>query len=280
VPRGRKGVALKEMAAPGRAAAHELLKAGLSAIGYAKAVNVIRLEDVLRELETLGGLLRDPEKYYVTVFGTPGAGAPWGWRAEGHHLSLNFTLVPGRPVAVTPAFFGANPATVRSGAHTGLRALAEEQDLGLALARSIAAELRPRFVIAGDSPGDIVTGPGRGEGLKAPAGIALGDLPAEQQATAARLIQTYARNMRADVADEEWAKIRAAGLERVHFAWAGAIDPGRPHYYRLHGPTVLIEYDNTQNGANHIHSVWHDPRNDFGADLLRAHYEHGHHRAG
>ena len=134
-------------------------------------------------------------------------------------------------------------------------------------------------MIATSSLGDIVSGPRRTESLKAPAGLGLGDMSPEQRALAMRLIETYARNMRAEIAEHELRAIRDAGLERIHFAWAGPIDPARPHYYRLHGPTVLIEYDNTQNDANHIHSVWHDPRNSFGADLLRAHYLTGHHHA-
>jgi hypothetical protein len=278
VPRRREGLAFKDMPAPARAAAHELMKASLSAVGYAKAVSVIRLEGVLRQLETFGALLRDPENYSVTVFGRPGSAAPWGWRLEGHHLSLNFTLVPERPVVVTPAFMGANPAEVPSGPLKGLRTLDREQDLGRALARSMDAAQRRRMVIAADSLGDIVSGPGRGDSLKEPAGAPLAGMSGTQRDTAMRLLEEYARNMRADVADEELRRIRAAGLERIHFAWAGPVEPGHGHYYRLHGPTVLIEYDNTQNDANHIHSVWHDPRNDFGADLLRAHYGHGHHR--
>jgi hypothetical protein len=278
VPRRRQGLPFKDMPAPARAATHELLKSALSAAGYEKAVNVIRLEEVLRQLETLG-FFRDPENYYVSIFGTPGAAGPWGWRLEGHHLSLNFTVVPGRPIAVTPAFLGANPASVPGGPLQGLRALKDEQDLGLALAQSLGPVLQPRLMIASSSLGDIVSGPGRIENLKTPAGIGLGEMSAEQQALALRLVETYARNMRAEIADAELRAIRDAGLEQLHFAWAGPIHPARPHYYRLHGPTVLIEYDNTQNDANHIHSVWHDPRNSFGADLLRAHYRTGHHHA-
>jgi hypothetical protein len=278
VPRSREGVAFKDMPPPARAAADELIKASLSAEGYAKAMNVIRLEGVLRQIETFGGLLRDPDNYAVTVFGAPAPAARWGFRLEGHHLSLNFTLVPGRPMAVTPAFLGANPAEVPSGPLKGLRALAREQDLGRALARSMDAAQRQRMMIGADSLGDIVSGPGRGESLKAPAGVALADLSGAQRDTATRLIEAYARTMRDEAAEEALRAIGAAGLERVHFAWAGSVEPGRRHYYRLHGPTVLIEHDNTQNDANHIHSVWHDPRNDFGADLLRAHYRHGHPR--
>jgi hypothetical protein len=278
VPRRRQGLPFKEMPPPARASTHELMKTALSAGGYEKAANVIRLEEVLRQLESLG-FFRDPENYYVSIFGTPGTAGPWGWRLEGHHLSLNFTIVPGRSVAVTPAFMGANPATVRSGPLQGLRTLKDEQDFGLALAQSLSPSLQPKAMIATSSLGDIVSGPGRTETLKAPTGLAFGELSPGQRALAVRLVETYARNMRPEIAEHELRAMRDAGVERIHFAWAGPIDPARPHYYRLHGPTVLIEYDNTQNDANHIHSVWHDPRNSFGADLLRAHYRSGHHHA-
>jgi len=278
IPRSRSGVAFKEMSQAGRTAAHELVKVSLSGVGYAKAVSVMKLEDVLRQLETFGGLMRDPEKYYVSVFGAPDAAGPWGWRLEGHHLSLNFSLVPGRPISVTPAFFGANPAEVPSGPQRGQRTLPEEHELAFALARGIDAGSRARFVIAAESPGDIVSGPGRADSLKTPAGLSLGELGTEQRTLALRLIETYARNMRTDIADDELRRMREAGIETVRFAWAGPIDPKHPHYYRLHGPTLLIEYDNSQNRANHVHSVWHDPRNDFGVDPLRAHYESSDHR--
>jgi hypothetical protein len=269
-------VPFKAMPAPARTAAHELMKASLSAIGYTKATNVIQLETVLRQIESFG-LSRDPENYAFTVFGNPGVDAPWGWRVEGHHLSLNFTLVPGQPVAMTPAFLGANPAEVPSGPRKGQRALAAEQDLGRALARSLSEAQRARTVIAAESLGDIVTGPGRADSLATPAGLPLADMTGDQRSLAAKLIEEYARNMRSDLAEQELRRMREAGAERVHFAWAGPLDAGRAHYYRLHGPTLLIEYDNTQNNANHIHSVWHDPKRDFGLDLLRAHYLRGHH---
>ena len=272
VPRRREGLPLKDMAADSRTAAHALLQAGLSAAGYAKVQDVMRLEGVLRQLETFGAFNRDPENYAVTIFGKPGQGAPWGWRFEGHHLSLNFTVVPGRAVAVTPAFLGANPAEVPSGSLKGLRVLQAEQDLGLALAGSLDPSQRLQATIAAESLGDIVSGPGREQSLRAPAGVPAGSLGGESRTLVLRLLEAYARNMRGDLAESELRKLHAAGIERVHFAWAGPIDARRPHYYRLHGPTVLIEYDNTQNSANHIHSVWHDPRSNFGADLLGAHY--------
>jgi hypothetical protein len=278
IPRRREGVAFRELPGAARTAAHELMKVSLSGVGYAKATNVIRLEEVLQQLETFGPLLRDPDNYALTVFGTPGAAGPWGWRLEGHHLSLNFSVVPGKPIAVTPAFFGANPAEVPKGPLKGLRTLVREQDLGLALARSMEPPQRPRMLIGEQSMGDIVSGPGRGGSLASPVGLPLGEMTGDQRALAGLLIEEYARNMRAEMAEEELRRAQEAGIERVHFAWAGSLQAGRPHYYRLHGPTLLIEYDNTQNEANHIHSVWHDPRNDFGLDLLRAHYRDGHRR--
>jgi hypothetical protein len=276
VPRSREGLAFKDMPAPARAAAHELMKASLSAVGYAKAANIIQLEEVLRRLETFGALLRDPENYSITVFGAPDGAGSWGWRLEGHHLSLNFTLVPGKPIAMTPAFLGANPAEVPSGPHKGLRTLAGEQDLARALARSVEPRLRPRLIIDTRSLGDIVSGPGRAPSLATMAGLPLADMTGDQRGLALRLVEEYARNMRAELAESELGRLREAGIESLHFAWAGSLEPGKAHYYRLHGPTLLIEYDNSQNDANHIHSVWHDPRNDFGLDLLRSHYRHGH----
>jgi hypothetical protein len=276
VPRRREGVAFKDMPAPARAAAHDLMKASLSAAGYGKAVNIIRLEEVLRRLETIG-LMRDPENYAFTVFGNPGPSAPWGWRVEGHHLSLNFLLAPGKPVAMTPAFLGANPAQVRSGPQKGARALAAEEDLARALVSSLNETQRSRTVIAAQSLGDIVSGPGRADSLTKPVGLALADMTGDQRGQALRLVEEYARNMRAELAEQELSRMRQADPAQVHFAWAGAIEPGKAHYYRLHGPTFLIELDNTQNDANHIHSVWHDPQRDFGLDALKAHYDHGHH---
>jgi hypothetical protein len=270
VPRGRKGLPFKDMTPKARRAAHELIQASLSSVGYAKVMHIFEVEEVLGGLEGSGSF-RDPEKYYVTVFGDPGAQAPWGWRVEGHHLSLNFTLAPGQPAAVTPTFFGANPAEVRSGPKRGLRTLAQEQDLGFALARAVDKSLRARMLIAAQAPSDLVSGPGREDSLKSFAGIPVGELPPDARTLAQRLIEVYAGRLRSELAEGELRKLHESGLERVHFAWAGPIDPARGHYYRLHGPTILIEYDNTQNDANHIHSVWRDFNGDFGADLLREH---------
>ena len=228
VPRRREGLAFKDMPAPARAAAHELMKASLSAVGYAKAVNVIRLEEVLRRLETFGALLRDPENYSITVFGHPAAAAPWGWRLEGHHLSLNFTLVPGKPIAMTPAFLGANPAEVPAGPHQGLRALAAEQDLARTLARSVEPRLRPRLIIDTRSLGDIVSGPGRALSLATTAGLPLADLTGDQRSLALRLVEEYAHNMRAELAAESSAACARPGSSRCTSPGRARSSPARP----------------------------------------------------
>ena len=279
VPRRREGVAFKDMPAAARTAAHELMKSSLSAAGYGKATDIIRLEEVLRRLETIG-LMRDPENYAFTVFGTPGSSAPWGWRVEGHHLSLNFLITPGEPVAMTPAFLGANPAQVPSGPQKGARALPAEEDLARALVSSLTEAQRSRTIIAARSLGDIVSGPGRADSLATPAGLPLADMSSDQRQQAVRLVEEYARNMRTELAEQELSRMRQADPTRIHFAWAGSIEAGKAHYYRLHGPTLLIELDNTQNDANHIHSVWHDPQRDFGLDALKAHYDRGPHPPG
>jgi hypothetical protein len=277
IPRRRAGLALKDMTADERTAAHKLLRVGLSTVGYRKVLDIMRLEEVLRGLEFFP-FSRDPENYAFTVFGTPGSALPWGWRVEGHHLSLNFTVVADKHVAVTPAFMGANPAEVPAGSFKGLRVLAGRQDLARQLVQHLEPAQHGEMLIGTQSLGDIVSGPGRDDSLKSPAGLPLAAMNQAGRDLAVRLIEAYARDMRDEFAAVELTRIHEAGIEKIHFAWAGGLEPGQAHYYRLHGPTLLIEYDNTQNDASHIHSVWRDLSNDFGADLLRLHYETGHHR--
>jgi hypothetical protein len=272
-PRRRRGIPLKELSPEARRLAHELLRSGLSASGYRKATDVIALEGVLREIE---GPYRDPDLYFFSIFGTPAPGAPWGWRVEGHHLSLNYTVADGLAVSHTPSFFGANPATVREGPLAGKRALAGEEDLARTLVFSLDARQRAQAVFRNAAPSDIVTGTAERVDPLAPAGIAAAELDAQQNESLRRLLDEYLSRMPADVADDRLEKMRAAGLEKIFFAWAGGFQAGQPHYYRLQGPTFLIEYDDTQNGANHIHTVWRDFAGDFGRDLLREHYRAAH----
>jgi hypothetical protein len=180
-------------------------------------------------------------------------------------------------VAATPAFLGANPATVPSShAQAGFKALGTEEANGFRLLNSLSEAQKATAMIASQSLGNILSGPGREASLKQREGLAFGAMTAAQRQQAMDLVETYVRNVRPDVAQTALDKLTAAGVETIHFAWAGSQTPGRPHYYRVHGPTLLIEYDNTQNGANHVHSVWHDPTNSFGQDLLQAHYQEAH----
>jgi len=280
IPRRRAGVSLGEMTDAQRRSAHDLLRAALSQRGYLKTNAIIELEEVLYELQSRPGdpaEHRDPGRYFITIFGDPASPAPWGWRFEGHHLSLNFTSVTGE-VAVTPSFLGANPAEVQHGPNAGLRALADEIDLARALLASFTDEQRERAIIAAEAPRDIILSPGReANGIGDPVGVRFAEMTGQQRATLMRLISVYTENLEAELAREQMAQIREAGLDAIHFAWAGATEPGRGHYYRIHGPTFVIEYDNTQNGANHVHTVWRDLTNDFGEDLLRRHYDRHEH---
>lgn len=275
-PRRRPGVALRDMTAAQQERVWALLEVGLSEQGLEKTRGVIRTEAILGEL-TGRRQYRDPENYAIVLFGHPTSGKPWSWRFEGHHLSLTFTVVPGHGVAVTPAFVGANPATVpESHEQAGFKVLGQEEAHGFRLLHSLSDTQRTTALIASESFGNILSGPGREGRLQQRIGLALGAMTAAQRQQAVTLIETYVKNVRPELAKRELDRLAAAGIDTIHFAWAGSQQPRRPHYYRLHGPRLVIEYDNTQDGANHIHAVWHDPTNSFGQDLLRAHYEASH----
>jgi hypothetical protein len=280
VPRARRGLPLKEMSAEQRELARDILRAGLSRRGYLAASTIIDLELVLRELGE-SPTFRDPELYYFSVFGTPSRAAPWGFRVEGHHLSLNFTLVRDTLIATAPAFFGANPAEVRSGARRGLRALADEEDVGRALVLALDERQRARALISAAAPRDIVTGNAARVEPLSPIGIRATELRPEQAAILVRLLDVYLGRMAAPLAARRRASLARTNFADVAFAWAGSTQRGEAHYYRIQGPSFLVEYDNTQNGANHVHTVWRDFDGDFGRDLLREHYRtashsHGH----
>ncbi len=277
VPRSRRGVPLRAMAPDQRAAAMAILRAALSERGYQRCEDIMRLDASLAESahdpETY-----DPGNYVVSVLGRPSSQEPWGWRFEGHHVSLDFVHAR-EGMAVTPTlFFGATPSTVPHGPLRGLRVLGAEEDIGRQLMRGLETGLRARALIAATAFGDILTGPGRDASLRAPAGVSLSEMPAEERAIALHIIDQFLSAMKPAVAELERTRLRAAGPDAIHFGWAGSVKPHQPHYYRLHGPSLVIEYDNTQDDANHVHAVWHDPSREFGEDLLRAHYRHGSHR--
>jgi len=278
IPTARRGVPIADMTGEQRLRTHELLRTALSSEGYLKVISVMQLEEILRALET-SGLARNVEGYYLSIFGDPASGSPWGWRFEGHHVSLNFTSVPTRGLAVTPFFLGSNPAEVRAGSWTGLRVMAEEEDVARQLLASLSREQRSRAVFSADAPNDIETRDDPVARELPLEGLPAADMTPDQRLLLVHLLEVYAGNLDAEIADERLSAIREAGIENLRFAWAGGTARGEPHYYRIQGPTLLIEYDNVQNGANHIHAVWRDRSNDFGADILRLHYETAaHHR--
>jgi len=275
IPRERKGLPLKELTAPQVALARTLLRTGLSDDGVKKAETIQSLEGVLREMEKDTTGKRDPMKYYVSVFGTPGGKDPWGWRWEGHHQSFNYTSLGDAAPSMTPSFFGSNPGEVREGAHKGLRVLGNEEDLGRALVQSLTAEQREAAVILTGAPKEIFNDPKRPNPTK-PEGIPASKLNADQQAKLISIIKEYLFRCRTDVAAEEFAKVEKAGIGNVFFAWAGGFERGQPHYYRVQNTAFVLEYDNTQNDANHVHSIWRDFGHDFGMDLLQQHVSEGH----
>lgn len=274
VPRGRQGVNLGAMTDAQRGLARQLLAAGLSQRGQLQVEAIMALENVLFAIS--GSARRDAKLYYFTIFGTPGSPAPWGWRVEGHHLSLNFTLADGR-ISATPLFFGANPAEVRiEHAQKGQRVLAAEEGLGRALVKSFDATQLRSVLIAERAPDDTVTGNRPQVQPLEPAGLAYERMTPDQQTQLRALVEHYAGRLRPDLSTAEMQSIATRGWSLVHFAWAGGLEPGVGHYYRIQGPAFLIEYDNTQDQVNHIHTTWRNFSGDFGRDLLAEHYRRDH----
>ena len=274
----RQGVSLKAMDEEQKRLARELLRAGLSQKGYLTATAIMDLETVLAALEVAQGvkapegrLGRDPELYFFSIFGEPSTGHTWGWRVEGHHLSLHFTLVNGTQLATSPSFFGTNPAEVRDGPRKGLRVLGAQEDTARAFLLSLDDAQRLRGVIENVAPNDIVTSNQVAVSPLSTVGIPVGALTPSQRDLLMKVIEVYIDAMAPEVADARMEKLKKAGLDTIAFAWAGELERGKKHYYRVQGPTFLIEYDNTQNDGNHIHSVWRDFKGDFGMDLLREH---------
>ena len=272
----RKGVPIKDMNEAQRALAHALLKAGLSQKGYTTTTSIMELETILHAIENSGGRkgnnVRDPELYFFTIFGTPSAKSPWGWRVEGHHVSLHFSIANSTAVASTPAFFGTNPHEVREeGPKKGVRVLGALEDTARALLETLDDEQKKTALITDVAPTEILTKTETKVDLINPPGIAAAALKPAQRELLTKLLESYTSQMADDVGAERMAKIKQAGLDKVTFAWAGPLERGKQHYYRIQGPTFLVEYDNSQNQGNHVHSVWRDFAGDFGRDVLREH---------
>jgi hypothetical protein len=264
----RHGLPLEEMTGDQKEAAKALVRAGTSPSGAEKALTIMRLEAILRELEQpKGSMVRDPQWYFFTIFGTPSKTGKWGWRVEGHHLSLNFVVDGGKLTSATPAFFGANPATVKAGPRKGLRTLPEAEDLARELfkvldddQKKLAFRNKPF-----PEPEQATVKPNVGP----PQGIAVPQLNDKQRGILRKLVESYAQRMPDEVAEAELKQVRDAGVDKIHFAYTGGTEPGQGHTYRIQGPTFVIEFlnmqaDSANNPANHIHSVWRRIDGDFG----------------
>ncbi|WP_321475197.1 DUF3500 domain-containing protein [uncultured Paludibaculum sp.] len=278
--RPRKGLTLSEMSPHQKALASALLSAGLSQQGFIKTTTIMSLEDILRIMEKDTAGRRNPERYHFSIFGEPSATGTWAYRIEGHHVSLHFTVVKGKATG-NPTFLGSNPGEVKEGPRAGLRVLGAEEDKGRALMTALSPDQRKVALVAEKAYADILTERSRKAALTGqPSGLIESKMTADQRKLLATLIDEYIENLPGELAEQRRQRVKEAG-QTVYFAWAGEVEKGRPHYYRVQSPTFLIEYDNTQNNANHIHSVWRDFEDDFGVDLLKEHYasaakEHGH----
>ncbi len=267
IPRERKGLSIKAMNSAQRALTFGLLHTGLGASGYLKATTIMSLEQVLKDIEKGSGAVRDPELYFLTLFGKPSDRGDWGWRIEGHHLSLNFTLKDGKVVSATPTFFGANPAEVRVGTREGLRALSEVEDRALRLIQALTDEQKKVAVISETAPKEIRSANAPQPPTEEAVGLAYKDMTVDQRAMLQALVESYVDDLPADVGKAWAAEIHQAGPDNVRFGWWGALDRTQAHHYRIQGPTFLVEFNNTQNNANHVHAVWRNMLGDFGMPL-------------
>jgi hypothetical protein len=278
IPKERKGLPLRETSPYQKHLASALLAAGLSQTGYIKAVTIMSLEDVLKIMEKDTGERRDPEKYYFSVFGTPANSGTWGYRIEGHHLSQNYTVVNGDAID-GPSFFGCNPAEVRQGPRKGLRTLAGEDDLSIELIHTLDEQQQKVAVVEPTAYKDILTAASRKAALQGqPSGLSASKMNPRQFDALMALMEEYARNVPDELAERRMAQINKAA-RNIYFAWSGGINSSDPRYYRVQTPSFLIEFDDTQDNANHIHSVWRDFSGDFGEDLLQRHYSASHNKA-
>lgn len=278
IPKERVGLTFKAMKLEQRRAARALMRAALSEKGYLKAVTVMSLERVLRIMEAgRKGVnnIRNPEKYWFAVFGDPAKGKPWGWRVEGHHLSLNFTSIDGFVSGSTPIFYGSNPAEVRVGPRIGLRVLGSEIDQARALMATFSNQQKLKAIVSATAPNDVLTLPGKPIDIGPPTGISAADMTVVQQEILLQMVSSFLGHLQSALAEKELQSIKKSELEGIHFAWAGSEDPKKNHYFRVQGKTFIYEYDNSQ--GNHAHVVWHSTENDFGDSVLKRHYQESPH---
>ena len=273
-PGRREGLAIRDMREEQRSAAMAVLSSALSSRTAGEIAAIMALETVLGRLEQAAGrggwLRRDPELYWFAVFGSPADGT-WSWRVGGHHVAVHVAIDGERVIGTTPSFLGANPAVVPGGPNAGARTLTGEELLARALMAALAPAERSAAVVEDRAPADILTGTGRQAEVRGvPAGVRHADLGRSRQELLERLIRHYIERARPEVAEPLWERLQR-GIGDVTFAWAGSDVPGNGHYYAIRGGRLVIEYDNTQNGANHIHSVFRDLEDDWGGDALGTH---------
>ena len=274
-PLNRHGLPLRDMDMVQRGLAMEIVDAMLDETAAQKVRDIIKLEPILGTIEKGRGVItweRDPDLYFWTIFGEPGREDPWGVRIEGHHACLNFSIWKDEVLSMTPFFFGSNPAEVPNGPKQGQRVLHRREDLGLELVNSLDSGQKSKAVIYDDAPWDLLTYTSPKASLPREEGIPASKLNSTQQQVLLALISDYVKQVRPDVAEKKLESVLDAGIDAIHFAWAGGLERGKAFYYRLHGNDFIAEFDNRQNNANHIHSVWRDFANDFAEDVLRKHH--------
>ncbi|MFN9719702.1 MAG: DUF3500 domain-containing protein [Planctomycetota bacterium] len=267
IPKDRNGIVLWDLSAEQRKIAEELVKAGLSAAGYAKTLQVRSLEEVLYLFE--GGEedyrrnRRHPHKYHITIFGTPAPSGLWGWRFEGHHLSLNFSVQDGVIVSSSPEMIGANPALIDAGPKRQLRILATREDLALRILKACTEEKKKTMWISDKAPDDIRGAAEAQAVADAPTGLKYSEMSPEQQQLLKELLGEYMSAMPAQVVRDRLKSIEKGGIENIRMGWWGDSEVNKRHHYVIQGPTFIIEYNNTQNDANHIHAIWRSLEGDF-----------------
>lgn len=277
-PHLREGLPIDYMTGQQRSLVHQLLNSALSAKGYLGAIQIMQMERILAEDEA-GGFPRGPENYTLAIFGEPAEGQRWGWRFEGHHLSLNFSVSPGA-ISVTPSFWGASPALINSGPFAGFRNLRGSHEAGLALVNALDAEQQALAIADGSPPFDILSGNlnrprDSWDDWKQlpPQGIAVRDLQPQQKDLVQRVLDEVVTSHRPEISQAYLAQI---DVNTLRFVWFGGIREGEAHYYRLEGPDFFFEYDLVQSNGNHVHAVWRSKAGDFGADLLLQHRQTAH----
>jgi hypothetical protein len=272
----RVGLQLGELNEGQKELLFKLLRNNLSEIGYGKVTKIMDLENVLLELGQGDASFRDSNKYFITFYGNPEKDSLWAWSFEGHHLSLNFSVYNNK-ISIAPRFMGASPATILEGKRKGQRTLANEEDFGLELINSLSEDQKKIAIFQKTSYADIVTSNATEVSPLQPVGIKIGDLKMNQQAILISLMEEYLSTMPKDLAEKRIENLKSEEFNEIRFGWAGATEYGKAHYYRIQGKSFLVEFDNSQNNANHIHLVWRDFNGDFGKDLIKEHYDHSHH---